>query len=138
MGRDAHCPTAIYIQREEEEEEDDPFKPGTALGLTHRDQPQLPAADVQGERGSGAQREASRPLPLLPGSLTTTGTRSSPGKRGQDRDAAGKLCPVRQPASPRGLSMPETGARSLDPCSGWGNLILVTHLHTRTHSHMQK
>lgn len=40
MGRDTLCPTAIYIQREEEEEED-PFKLGTALGWTHH--PQSPA-----------------------------------------------------------------------------------------------
>lgn len=35
VRRDVHCPTATYIQREREEEEDqDPFTPGTALGLT--------------------------------------------------------------------------------------------------------
>lgn len=35
LGRDEHCPTAIYIWSEEEEEDKELFNPRTALGLAY-------------------------------------------------------------------------------------------------------
>lgn len=54
VGRDAHCPTAIYIQKEEEEEEEEPFKAGIALGLTHHPHPRpasAPSSCCPGRKG---------------------------------------------------------------------------------------
>lgn len=132
VGRDTLCPTAIYIQREEEEEED-PFKPGTALGWTHH--PQSPAE----VREKGAEGRAELITPSLCLFLLALPSPRGQGGPGGSGDGVGML-----PGSsvPSGLLPgPEhagDGSREPRPLLWLGNLILVTHLHTRTHSHMQK
>lgn len=74
LGRDEHCPTAIYIWREEEEEDKEPFKPCTALGLAHH--PHLgwaaaPSSSLSVEKGIHVRLNKGRaphpwPLPLPP------------------------------------------------------------------------
>lgn len=62
-----HCPTAIYIQREEEEEEG-PFQPGTAWAWMQPSSPEPGLSSQQlmsGEKGSGADGRAELVAPGL-------------------------------------------------------------------------
>lgn len=97
-------------------------QPSASHIILARDSQQL----MSGVKGAQRMTRAQSSLPPTSASSSwlppTTGMNSARRKRGRDRDAAGKLHPILQPASSQGLSMPEMGARCLYPCSGWGTL----------------